>query len=81
MSKLVELQKKYPHAKYEPLADCPKCKGEGVWWHEVEPTEENGRLESGFRCCMCIFVAPENLDIARSALKSGLERIVNGTKT
>lgn len=80
MSKLAELKKKYPTAKYEPVADCPKCKGEGVWWHEVKPSERD-LLESGYRCCMCIFVAPKNLAVARDIVKQGIARIKNEIAT
>lgn len=80
MPRLSELQQKYPNARFEPHVHCPKCKGEGIWWHQVIPSEKNGFLESGFRCCMCIFVAPENLSVARAVVKEVFGKANNPEK-
>ncbi len=75
MPTLAELKKTYPTAKYEPNPNCDKCKGEGLWEHTFPDTESFGKGETKLVCCMCIFVAPEHLALARSVIKSAMSKI------
>lgn len=62
MNKLDKLKEKYSNAQYEPLSDCAKCSGEGEIFFE-------GKFLTGWKPCMCIYVEPEMLEMARSAMR------------
>lgn len=76
MSKLKELQKVYPKAKYEPLEDCEKCNGTG----EVKLSEEKKRkftvlVPPDKSPCMCIYISPKFLGIVRETLGSTINKL------
>lgn len=78
MSKLVELQKKYENAKYEPLQDCKKCNGFG----EVDfPKEKKNKFTTltppDKTPCMCIFINPKFLGVARETLGNTIKKLKN----
>lgn len=76
MSLLSELQKKYPKAKYEPVADCPKCKGTGEWSMSEAKKANLKLLEVPDKMpCMCIFIEHKFLDMARETLKATIKKL------
>lgn len=76
MSKLVELQKTYPNAKYEPLEDCEKCHGEGeVVFPEEKKKKFTTLIPPDKTPCMCIFVNPKYLGVARETLNTTIQKL------
>lgn len=76
MSKLKKLQEVYPKAKYEPLEGCEKCNGTG----EVKLTKEKKKkftvlVPPEKSPCMCIYVSPKFLGIARKTLGSTIKKL------
>ena len=55
---LVELQKKFPTARfhYEPTPDCKRCKGRGYFLFKFKETEKD-------MPCGCLFFGPHTTEI------------------
>lgn len=61
---LDDVRKRYPRANYAPQPKCMRCSGTGEF-------SRNDRTYP----CMCIFVAPEFLEIARETLAKTVAKL------
>lgn len=76
MSKLEELQKRYPKAKYEPLENCEKCNGVGeVKFPEEKKKKFTTLVPPDKTPCMCIYVNHKYLGVAREALNTTIKKL------
>ena len=64
------LKAKYPTAHHAPLADCKRCNGTGERWYE----SKSPYSRSGWKPCMCIFVAHEHVALVSEIFQEMIAR-------